>query len=872
MEKNEDSTKNIVYEIEYSPCDFTPDNVLYITILGFEKKSDYKINISLIQDKSIKILCNQIPIKIDQHNFTNNALKIESDSIKVSPPELFNYGCVLTDLGTIRFGGSFNHTVNNDLYLFDSANKWQKMVLKGNSKPIGRYGHSLFYFDNYLILFGGKDKDDNTLGDLYVFDFTQNKWLAIDYTVVSELNNIKQSELKNQHNKKLTNQNRILKFLASGTLIANLGKLIIYGGQNNFDDKNIYLLDLKNLIDYIRDQNARNPNNFFDFNKNKVLNNFEKLKDLWEIKNIDELTPRFGLSITQINNHEIMLFGGIDRNSNSVSTLEILNLKTFKVTIVEPKNTNEFPSGRAYHKVQKIGPILILIGGENSNSEVFGEIWKFTLDNFKWIKLDLDKNLANLIKRSNFYFTKIFKDGFLFERPVIYGGYGRNKELRSDFILLDFEICTSSVTIPSKKNCTPCSEGYVLNANGNCEACSIGYYQNFEDNIVNKNIQPVNDEKAKSIAESNEKLNEETNYSLNYYELYLNSKCQPCPKKTYNNKFAMSNISSCKLCENGFYNNLNGKGSCFNCSKDEVCLAGTENPIKDLTLSKEIESVLINEKNFPDFLDANSKTQFFTKLVGLIVLLIINLFLLTILTICYCFRKEKTMQFLIYSDFIPLTGGTKKKTNGGLITLIYLAIIISFTLFFIIRFLYFNEEIEVISLTHSIGDLNKKEFSLRIEVDLLGYESNCINTENKIKDDYYDCHPDIDVNKIENNVFSHIKTGDNKNNIYCKLTKESNICQVFIECKECENIKTDDEIEIYLKDPNAFVQAYKWSLESYWSEDFIEKNGFSKIYSIFLASKDNKYFKFNQFFNLILNFFLLNKVLVLFLKEKPLLI
>lgn len=827
--------------MEYSPCDFSPEDVLFVTILGFEKKSDYKITISLIHDKSIKIMCNQTRINSNLNNILgNNSTQIASDKTKlITPPEVYNYASISTDLGAIRLGGIFNHTLSDELFLFNSANKWEIISIKGRAKPSGRQGHSLFYYDNYLILHGGKDKEENVLSDLWVFDLIKKVWIEIAYTVQSDLNNKNHAEAKDEITKNSRNQFGIQKFLASGALIANLGKILIYGGQNNFDDKNIYFLDLKNLIDLVKAFKKTSFTNFLEFNKKKNQA-ADRLKDLWEIKKIDELTPRYALTITQINNLEIMFFGGIDRNSNSVSLFEVLNLKTFKVSILEPKNSNEFPSGRAFHKIEKIGPILVLIGGENSNSEYFGEIWKFTLDNFKWMKLDLDKDFESLIKRSNFLFTKIFIDGILYERPAIYGGYGRNREIRSDFIILDFEICSSLLAIASKNKCFPCSEGYVLNSNGKCEACSIGYFQDIENNIFNKNqyLLSNNADKSNANQDSNTNLSDETSESTNYYDAYLNSKCQPCPKKTYNSKFAMPFISSCKLCEYGSYNNLNGKGSCFTCAANEVCLAGTEKPIKDVELTREIKDVAIHERNYPDFLDANSKTQFFTKLVGCLVLLVINLALFTILSLCFCFRKQKTICCLINSDFIPLTGGFKKKANGGFLTLIYISIIISFTVFFIIRFLYFNKEIEVISLTHSIGDLNKKEFSLKLEVDLLGYELNCINSENKIKDDLFDCHPDIDVKKIENNVFSYLKVGDNKNNVYCKLNKENNICKILIECKECEHIKSEDEIEIFMKNPKAFVQAYNWSLESYWSEEFTESNGFSKIYSVYHPEKD----------------------------------
>jgi len=836
--------KNIMYEIEYSPCEFYEDDILYIKLLGFEKKSNFDIKISLIHDKLIRVLCNQKRISPKNNNSSSNITNLDlNDNIKIiNPPTLYHYSSVMTDLGTIRIGGIFNKTVDNNLFLFNSGNKWEIINPKGNSIPIGRYGHNLFNFDNYLILFGGKDKDDNILSDLWVFDLIEKEWIEIYYSF--KLDNIKENSIINNvdiKDKIINTKNKfgISKFMASGIIIKNLGKILIYGGQNDLDNKNIYLLDLKKLLDIINCFKTKIFSNFFKFNekKDQVAN---KLKDLWEEKKIDDLTPRYGLSITQLNNLDVMFFGGIDRNSNTLSTLEILNLQTFKVNIVEPKGTNEFPSGRAFHKIEKVGPILILTGGENSFTQIFGDFWKFTIENFKWIRIEIDKEIENLIRRSNFDFTKIFQDGIFYERLTLYGGYGKNREIRNDFISYDFDICTTSVSIASKNLCLPCSEGYILNSNNKCEACSIGYYQDFEYNIYNKDLYYLNSNYIKSFDENNEIkiLNIDTNKSLNFYDLYLSSKCEPCPKKTFNSRYGMPFISSCRLCDYGFYNNLNGKGSCIQCAENQICLPGTEEPIVDPFLNKEINIETIEEKNFPDFLNENSKTQFFTKLVGSLVLFFIIFFLLIYISFSYYFRKKATMRFLIHSDFLPLTGGLKQKTNGGLITLIYIATIISFTLFFIIRFLYFNQEIEVISLTNSIGNLDKKDFSLKIEIDLIGYEFNCIHPDYSYQNGFYECHPDIDINKIDNNIYQKLQTGDNKNNIFCQLKQENKICKILIECKQCENFKNENELEIFLKNPKSFVQAYNWKLESYWSDDFLETNGFSKISSTFIPKDD----------------------------------
>lgn len=860
------SGKIITYRIDYTPCEFNEYDILYLTVVGFEGKSNYTLTVSLIYNQFINVLCSEKKSINSYKNETSNFISREKKSSNYPPLKLMHYSSVLTSKGTIRFGGILNKTLDDRLFLYNSTNEWEIINVKNDFKPCERYGHNMFYFEDYLILFAGKDKNDNILSDLWVFDLNENNWIEINYKLDLDNNSrnvyeINKSDQTNQlYNYQDVKFYGIKKYLSSGTVLKNLGKILIFGGSNNFDDKNIYLLDLKNLIEVILFyKRSLNKKQFFSFqNKNEEKNEAYELnfllKNIWNLIKIEELTPRYGHSITQINNQEIMLFGGIDRNLNYLSTLEILNLKTLKTTIIEPNNSIEFPKGRGFHQIEKFGPILILIGGENAINEVNNDIWKFAIDTYKWIKLEIEEDIQIFLKKSNFFFTKIFMIGNLHDRLALYGGYGGDRESTNDFILLNFDVCPSPIGIASKTLCYPCSEGYIYNSiTGKCEGCPIGYYHDFNNYVINKDYILQNMSKSMSnskientniqsntLVPSQDTFNQNSNLMDNYYNQYFNSKCAACPKKTSNDKFSQAFISSCKLCDYGSYNNLNAQLACFPCSKNEICLPGTESPIKMPNYKN--KNNLLNKKvmeyNYPDFLDSNSEIQYFTKLTGFLVLISIVCMLLVILAICYYFRKKRVLIFLIYMDFVPLTGGVVKKANGGLITLIYLAKIISFTIFFIIRFLYFNKRIEVISLTHSIEDINTQDFSLKIKVDLIGYEYNCINNENHIKENFYECHPDLEITKIDKSLLVQQPFFERKSSVFCSLDKETNICRVNIECKECSNVKNEDEIEIFLKNPNSLIQAYGWKLESYWSNDFDEENGYSKIYSSFFADKE----------------------------------
>ena len=68
----------------------------------------------------------------------------------------------------------------DDAMYFDSLmNKWTKANVNNNLKPKPRYGHVMFCYFNYLIVFGGISHDLELLGDLWVYDIIKEQWNSI---------------------------------------------------------------------------------------------------------------------------------------------------------------------------------------------------------------------------------------------------------------------------------------------------------------------------------------------------------------------------------------------------------------------------------------------------------------------------------------------------------------------------------------------------------------------------------------------------------------------------------------------------------------------------------------------------------------------
>lgn len=122
--------------------------------------------------------------------------------------------------------------------------------------PCGRYGHFLSIFERKLILFGGKDKNEISLNDLWIFDMDKLIWTQINYSNISS--NVPKP-----------------KFLVSGCLIERNGIILLFGGKNS-EDNYIYLLNLNILMDIFKMINDKKYSNDDEL--------IAKLKKLWSIK------------------------------------------------------------------------------------------------------------------------------------------------------------------------------------------------------------------------------------------------------------------------------------------------------------------------------------------------------------------------------------------------------------------------------------------------------------------------------------------------------------------------------------------------------------------------------------------------------------
>lgn len=727
----------IQFGFEFTPCQYKSNDILHIKVVGTEGKSAFTLKANYKVLSNYKVFC----------------------SLKEEEYPLLSFPSVAdSEVGTFSFGGKNIRTNRpvNDLFLLNKSITWNSV--NQQSKPCERYGALMKTYENMLILFGGKDANENSLNDLWVYDIDKNKWNFIDY---QSSTNVPQP-----------------KFIPSGEVIENRSKLLIFGGEEG--NSELCFLNLPVLKQLLIDQSD-----------DSLINS------LWTISST-QIQARKGLTITQISESEILFFGGFDKNNLAIKSIEILNILTLNVETTTPSVNSIFPSPRGFHQMIKYGKVLFLYGGESSNSSILNDIWKFVISTRTWIPLDQNKENEFFLYRSNFNFIKLSN----YENPVIFRGVNRNKELTNDLIMLEFDLCLSDESIVSSFNCLPCPEGYLLVAS-KCEICKEGTYHNIYSND------------------------------------YSNSKCEPCPRKTFNEHIGKRSISACQLCGYGFFNPLPGQKECTQCPLDEVCLPGSSQPTKGTKLKDKLEDFYLKEENYPDFISSNKKTKDSWQNQGFLVSLYALVFFVVIVIILDKAVGKKCHRLLISMDFLPITGGQTKRLNGGILFMLYVYFNIILILTFILRYIFYNDLTEVIPISSSHGVSLKS--SIEVNIDLLGYEDACIDTNQKIDEKYHLCSSNL-LLTYESFKDTQIT---NTQNAKCSLTAEG-ICRVTLICQNCEFDEKSLSIGLKVKSSTSFIQAYYWSLDLAWGETMNRSLGYSHIEGIFKPDeniKNNSLFK-----------------------------
>ena len=767
---------NGIYSISYSPCEFNFKNdMIYVKIFS-EKDVDtsYKIELNALDNSIFESLCTTSPKEMSK--------------------SILYPGITQTIKGIVKFGGKNleNNKIINDLFILNENKTWNKVEISPTEKqqiPNPRYGMGIISFDNgiYFLVYGGKNEKDKYENNLWVFDVENKIWHYIGNS--QEIINFP-----------------INSFLPTLSLIENKGIILSFGSTDLLND-NIYTIDiyiLKQIIQ-INDDSSSNKD------RERLLSYLIKV---YPTKG--KISLRYGVSIDQINDNEIMLFGGYDSKTKTlIDKCEILNLEQLSIierSTVKNCSKKNLPSPRAFHSTVKYGPTILLFGGEKSSTEFYSDIYKFITSTNTWVKLDTNED-GSFIKIHGSKMLYNYLEGSDSDKPIIISP-DNNYVLRVSFVR-----CTNEKEMSSDKFCLPCSFGYIL-VKSKCAPCREGQYFDYEkDN-------------------------------------YFDSSCRSCPSGTYSNLKGGTGMSGCLLCPYNTYNDEYGKIRCEKCPEEKTCLIGSTLPMTYEDINEqdiENSNAFLKYENYPEFLDREQTFKAATFTAGITLILSLTLFVSLIIFICFCCKKKATLTCLYKIDFIPLTGGNIRKSNGGIITIIYSILICSLGTSFILRYIFWNDIIEVSALDTSKSTTRKElKSSILIEIDAFGEYLPCVkeNKENKkINNEsldeneneellYSECSPEIIFGK--NGNYSYFD-GYKNNYFSCREINEKQ-CRIRFTYENCEpELKNFQSLNIYFKNNRTYISLYKWVLKNYWDTTLHNANnekkpGYSIAEGIFKAN------------------------------------
>jgi len=628
------------------PLTVTSGNAYYYLLFDlWYVNSTSNLQISILKQTGKHKL--HVRVHIDEiQDFNVNWVDRESDTFI---PRKYHGACESFNHNIWTFGGKGGQDVNGTAildslaYYEDSKNRWVTVESQSKIMPEARFGMQLFWYYNYLILFGGQGEDDVYFADLWIFDIIRSYWHKISDSPTGY-------EFDENSEEKVP-QNRAF---FGGELLMKHGSVIIFGGKGvediNFWD--MWSLDIENALQLI--ENPQKEEDLKLWNKIPIYR-----KDRQKI-------CRYGHDSLLIDDFSILIFGGATNAQSNSAILYNINENKLKVLT----NLNDPPSNRFYHRMIGTGNgVVLMYGGENENK---------TLSEYWMLKVNLESNTIQYIayQPKSSYFRLIFawREGFSFHysvrinHPILIGGGFGNNQQGNALLSLPTITCANREEF-EKEDCTPCPHNSYYNPKlKQCEWCTIEQF--FMNNRTD----------------------------------YFNSKCKFCPPGTIG-----SQSGRCTSCLPGYIYDPEIKGSCRLWSDEKVCPFGTKHAFKRKDFPQKFDS--IQYENSPKMF-RKSNTSFDNTAMW--VLLSILIWLITIFPLIFWLIKIRptrryTIKFLKEIDLNPITGGDKRLVVGGVISIIYLIILISCSAGIIIKYFIYNERVEATELANISNQNNLPE-------------------------------------------------------------------------------------------------------------------------------------------------------------------
>lgn len=426
------NNKYNLYQVDLSPCDFTPNDELYIQIAGVEGNTSYIIQV--------------VEEQLDE-------LEIISCDNTASPDSL--YSSSKEEVYRLE---------NQNIYHTVIGKSQWKLVSQNNKKelrPTKRTKNVFQYFNNRIYLYGGITPNNTVLNDFWTFDFDMSSWFRI------QLNNSQR------------------KMYGGGSLVTKNGFLVLYGGENKNISSSFYQINLAIAENIIRNNKDKKTKSIFNLSKRKTkyINTALLFKEIPA-----DIKQKFGFNMVELDDDNIMIYGGFESKNVLCKEYSIFNMKEERVILKKVIDANE-PEPRSGATLVKFGTILFLQGGVDEFGRPKNDIWKFNIPNRVWIKLPEWPTVSNY-----HYIGNAFSLPYL--HNIISIKDNETYEFKFNLCLSDTEILSSTLCLPceegsiNKNNqCTQCPVGTYLDfkspiySEGKCTSCPEGSYNKYEGGV-----------------------------------------------------------------------------------------------------------------------------------------------------------------------------------------------------------------------------------------------------------------------------------------------------------------------------------------------------------------------------------------------------
>lgn len=361
----------------------------------------------------------------------------------------------------------------DDVMYYDSKmNKWSTGKSNGTLKPKPRYGHVMFCYFNYLIVFGGLSSNGELLGDLWVYDVVKELWIPV-------IDNQNVIELQSKNIEGVIPKER---GYASAVMLKVVGAGYMVGGKNNIGFAcDLWALKIDRIIQHVEDPQV------------VPLENFWIKKEFSE--GATQQLCRFGHSTAEVKNHTFLIYGGIDQSNNVISTPLVYDVLAQKLTVLDEYGDYIPPARNKPALLSTGNNMVIMYGGVDPLKRGYlTDLWHFKVydDKIWYQKVNYENNGTAYMVSWRSGFTMEYLRGI--NDPHLIGGTYGNNQASQALISMPEQECMDQQHFDSS-TCSPCPRGSTYSKEINdCHWCE--QYEYFEEN----------------------------------YDNYFKSSCQPCPR------------------------------------------------------------------------------------------------------------------------------------------------------------------------------------------------------------------------------------------------------------------------------------------------------------------------------------------------------